>query len=220
METTGWSSGHTVVEIVTDDMPFLVDSVTSELSRQDRGIHVIIHPVLHVRRDLTGALLEVLAPDQDKAGRRCRSSPGSTSRSTSCPRARTPTAAATPRSRRTCSGCCATCARPSRTGRRCGPPRCPWPRTCTRRPRRPSPRCPPRSCPTPRTCCAGWPTTTSPSSASASTTWSPTRTARRACARCPARAWASCAATSRCRRASPSSARTPGPRPASPGCWC
>jgi glutamate dehydrogenase len=68
VETTGWSSGHTVVEIVTDDMPFLVDSVTSELSRQDRGIHVIIHPVLYVRRDLTGALLEVLAPDQDKSG--------------------------------------------------------------------------------------------------------------------------------------------------------
>ena len=68
VETTGWSSGHTVVEIVTDDMPFLVDSVTSELSRQDRGIHVIIHPVLYVRRDLTGSLLEILAPDQDKSG--------------------------------------------------------------------------------------------------------------------------------------------------------
>ena len=27
----GWSTGHTVVEIVTDDMPFLVDSVTAEL---------------------------------------------------------------------------------------------------------------------------------------------------------------------------------------------
>jgi glutamate dehydrogenase len=67
VETTGWSSGHTVVEIVTDDMPFLVDSVTSELSRQDRGIHVIIHPVMNVRRDLTGNLLEILAPDQDKS---------------------------------------------------------------------------------------------------------------------------------------------------------
>ena len=33
----GWSCGHTVVEIVTDDMPFLVDSVNAELSRQDRG---------------------------------------------------------------------------------------------------------------------------------------------------------------------------------------
>ena len=49
-------------------MPFLVDSVTTELSRQDRGIHVIIHPVLHVRRDLAGDLLEILAPDQDESG--------------------------------------------------------------------------------------------------------------------------------------------------------
>jgi glutamate dehydrogenase len=59
VEENGWASGHTVVEIVTDDMPFLVDSVTSELSRQDRAIHLVIHPQLIVRRDITGALLEV-----------------------------------------------------------------------------------------------------------------------------------------------------------------
>ncbi|WUH72195.1 NAD-glutamate dehydrogenase [Streptomyces sp. NBC_00435] len=29
------SCGHTVLEVVTDDMPFLVDSVTNELTRQD-----------------------------------------------------------------------------------------------------------------------------------------------------------------------------------------
>ena len=56
----GWTSGHTVVEIVTDDMPFLVDSVTTELSRQDRGIHLLVHPQMVVRRDVTGRLLEVL----------------------------------------------------------------------------------------------------------------------------------------------------------------
>ena len=56
----GWTSGHTVVEIVTDDMPFLVDSVTTELSRQDRGIHLLVHPQVVVRRDVTGRLLEVL----------------------------------------------------------------------------------------------------------------------------------------------------------------
>jgi glutamate dehydrogenase len=33
----GWSAGgHTVVEVVTDDMPFLVDSVTMELNEQNR----------------------------------------------------------------------------------------------------------------------------------------------------------------------------------------
>ena len=56
----GWTSGHTVVEIVTDDMPFLVDSVTTELSRQERGIHLVVHPQVVVRRDVTGKLLEVL----------------------------------------------------------------------------------------------------------------------------------------------------------------
>ena len=56
----GWrASGHTVVEVVTDDMPFLVDSVTMALGAQGRSVHVVVHPQLLVRRDLTGALLEV-----------------------------------------------------------------------------------------------------------------------------------------------------------------
>jgi glutamate dehydrogenase len=55
----GWSSGHTVIEVVTDDMPFLVDSITAELARQDRYIHLVVHPQLFVRRDITGQLLKV-----------------------------------------------------------------------------------------------------------------------------------------------------------------
>ncbi|MCQ4084908.1 NAD-glutamate dehydrogenase [Streptomyces sp. RB6PN25] len=60
VEENGWTCSHTVVEVVTDDMPFLVDSVTNELSRQDRAIHVVIHPQVVVRRDVTGKLLEIL----------------------------------------------------------------------------------------------------------------------------------------------------------------
>ncbi|MFD3657226.1 NAD-glutamate dehydrogenase [Streptomyces sp. NPDC058620] len=60
VEENGWTSSHSVVEVVTDDMPFLVDSVTNELSRQGRGIHVVIHPQIIVRRDVTGKLIEVL----------------------------------------------------------------------------------------------------------------------------------------------------------------
>ena len=57
----GWSAeGHTVVEVVTDDMPFLVDSVTMELNEQGRGVHMVVHPQLPVRRDITGKLLEVI----------------------------------------------------------------------------------------------------------------------------------------------------------------
>ncbi|MFF2964906.1 NAD-glutamate dehydrogenase [Streptomyces sp. NPDC057963] len=61
VEENGWTCSHSVVEVVTDDMPFLVDSVTNELSRQGRGIHAVIHPQVVVRRDVTGKLIEVLA---------------------------------------------------------------------------------------------------------------------------------------------------------------
>ncbi|MGX1369629.1 glutamate dehydrogenase [Streptomyces canus] len=60
VEENGWTCTHSVVEVVTDDMPFLVDSVTNELTRQGRGIHVVIHPQVIVRRDVTGKLIEVL----------------------------------------------------------------------------------------------------------------------------------------------------------------
>ena len=60
-----WAAdGHTVVEVVTDDMPFLVDSVTMALTTRDRAIHVVIHPQLVIRRDVTGALQEVCDGDR------------------------------------------------------------------------------------------------------------------------------------------------------------
>jgi glutamate dehydrogenase len=60
----GWSAnGHSVVEVVIDDMPFLVDSLTMELSRQLRDVHLVIHPNFDVERDITGALQRVLPVD-------------------------------------------------------------------------------------------------------------------------------------------------------------
>ncbi|MEV1054833.1 NAD-glutamate dehydrogenase [Streptomyces sp. NPDC059017] len=67
VEENGWTSSHSVVEVVTDDMPFLVDSVTNELSRQSRGIHVVIHPQVVVRRDVTGKMIEVLSGEPNGA---------------------------------------------------------------------------------------------------------------------------------------------------------
>jgi glutamate dehydrogenase len=64
-EEHGWRSVHTIVEVVTDDMPFLVDSVTMELNRRGFTIHLPIHPVLDVRRDETGELIEVLPPGSE-----------------------------------------------------------------------------------------------------------------------------------------------------------
>ncbi len=65
----GWSAGgHSVVEVVTDDMPFLVDSVTMELNEQNREVHVVVHPQALVRRDVAGQLQEVLT-DADAVDR-------------------------------------------------------------------------------------------------------------------------------------------------------
>lgn len=61
----GWSAdGHSVVEVVVDDMPFLVDSLTMELSRQLRDVHVVIHPLLDVSRDITGEVRGVRPVDE------------------------------------------------------------------------------------------------------------------------------------------------------------
>src|SRR5690348_10237973 len=54
--------GHTTVAVVNDDMPFLVDSVTMALDRHDLGIHLVVHPILRVRRSPQGEL-RGLAPD-------------------------------------------------------------------------------------------------------------------------------------------------------------
>ncbi|MGL5828875.1 MAG: NAD-glutamate dehydrogenase, partial [Angustibacter sp.] len=55
----GWSTGLSSIDIVTDDMPFLVDSVTAELSRLGITLHQVIHPVFRVERDDRGELLQV-----------------------------------------------------------------------------------------------------------------------------------------------------------------
>src|SRR3954469_4041218 len=60
-EQHGWQSTHTVVEIVSDDMPFVVDSVTTELTHRSYGVHLLIHPVVRVVRDGSGRLTDVLA---------------------------------------------------------------------------------------------------------------------------------------------------------------
>src|SRR3954468_2225001 len=65
----GWQSTHTVVEIVNDDMPFLVDSVTMEVNRQGLTLHLVIHPVLRTVRSPAGELESVSAPGESSGGR-------------------------------------------------------------------------------------------------------------------------------------------------------
>ena len=49
--------GLAVLEIVNDDMPFLVDSVVGELNGHGLEIRSFVHPVFVVRRDATGRLI-------------------------------------------------------------------------------------------------------------------------------------------------------------------
>ena len=65
----GWQSTHSVVEIVNDDMPFLLDSVIMEANRHGLTLHQVIHPVLRVRRDGKGDLLEILPHSSRNKGR-------------------------------------------------------------------------------------------------------------------------------------------------------
>ncbi len=64
VEQHGWQSTHTVVEVVCDDMPFLVDSVRMAITRRGSASHLLIHPVLRVRRGTDGRI-EALVGDAD-----------------------------------------------------------------------------------------------------------------------------------------------------------
>jgi glutamate dehydrogenase len=68
-ERDGWQSVHTVVEIVNDDMSFLVDSVTMEINRLGLATHLTVHPVIKTRRDAAGSLMEILPLDVSQSGR-------------------------------------------------------------------------------------------------------------------------------------------------------
>jgi glutamate dehydrogenase len=58
----GWASRHTVIEIVNDDMPFLVDSTIVDINREGLTLHLIVHPIFAVQRDAAGGLLRLDAP--------------------------------------------------------------------------------------------------------------------------------------------------------------
>ena len=66
----GWETTHTVVETHVDDMPFLVDSVGMELVRHGLDIHLVIHPVIRLRRDDQGDVVEVLEPGSERGSGR------------------------------------------------------------------------------------------------------------------------------------------------------
>ncbi|HEX9466995.1 MAG TPA: NAD-glutamate dehydrogenase [Acidimicrobiia bacterium] len=67
----GWDSPHTVVQIVDDDMPFLIDSVSNAIGDRGYDIHLLLHPIvvsqsyihLEIDRETDTALLNALRHD-------------------------------------------------------------------------------------------------------------------------------------------------------------
>jgi len=49
--------GDSVLEIVNDDMPFLLDSVLGELAERGVAVHFVVHPIFAVTRDAAGRLV-------------------------------------------------------------------------------------------------------------------------------------------------------------------
>ena len=58
----GPAPARTVVEIVNDDMPFLLDSLTQAIAGKGLTLDLAIHPIVAVRRDAAGMLLEIYPP--------------------------------------------------------------------------------------------------------------------------------------------------------------
>src|SRR5271155_151367 len=52
----GFVSPHTLIDVVNDDMPFLVDSINLALTERALTLHFLAHPIFAVSRDVTGTL--------------------------------------------------------------------------------------------------------------------------------------------------------------------
>ena len=55
----GYTSAHTVIEMVNDDMPFLVDSIGLALTQRALALHFLAHPIFAVTRDSAGDLQSI-----------------------------------------------------------------------------------------------------------------------------------------------------------------
>lgn len=58
---------YAVLQIVTNDVPFLIDSISNELKQQSLDIHLIIHPGWFVARDKNGKFIEFSSSGQKES---------------------------------------------------------------------------------------------------------------------------------------------------------
>jgi glutamate dehydrogenase len=68
-EKHGWQTTHTVIEIISDDMPFLVDSIRMEINRMGLTSHLIIHMggvkvVRNNKKQITKVVSQVVKEDE------------------------------------------------------------------------------------------------------------------------------------------------------------
>jgi glutamate dehydrogenase len=66
IEKDGWESPYTHIEMINDDMPFLVDSLSEEVNRHNIRIVDLFHPVIRVVRNANGALQSVANSNENK----------------------------------------------------------------------------------------------------------------------------------------------------------
>ena len=57
----GWRCPHSVIEVITDDVPFLVDSLEMVIRGEGLRLHRLIHPVMDIGRGAGGTMTAVAA---------------------------------------------------------------------------------------------------------------------------------------------------------------
>lgn len=68
LEEQQWYSCHSVIEMLTEDIPFLMSSIIMELDRQELRIHGLTHPIINVVRDPQGGFQSVHDHDESVRG--------------------------------------------------------------------------------------------------------------------------------------------------------
>ena len=58
-ENADWHSNHSIVALINDDMPFLVDSATAYFNEQGFSVHLLVHPIFDVQRNHNGDLISI-----------------------------------------------------------------------------------------------------------------------------------------------------------------
>ena len=62
----GYTSAYTFIEMVNDDMPFLVNSVSAAINRKDLSVHITVHPIIRVQRNTKGKLESIFGVGSQK----------------------------------------------------------------------------------------------------------------------------------------------------------